>query len=164
MLQTVDRFFIKDPQVLDITVEEPSYDFIRLRDYVDALDCVNLSAFAPENLRNGFSAEMVKQAREKLKINKVQCRRVYEILRLRVTDLSDAEEYKSYRLEVKKRLNVPFQKEKADMEKLKLILKPEELSATVNMQTPHERMQHLEQLYQELESHYKKTIERIAAS
>lgn len=57
-----------------------------------------------------------------------------------------------------------FQKEKADLEKLKLILKPEEMSATVNLQTPHERMQHLEQVYQELESHYKKTIERIAAT
>ena len=39
----------------------------------------------------------------------IQCRRVYEILRLRVTDLSNAEEYKAYRLEVKKRLNIPFQ-------------------------------------------------------
>lgn len=164
MLQTVDKFYIKDPQVLDITVEDPSYDFLRLRDYVDALACINLSAFSQENLLNGFSGEMVKEAQEKLKINKIQCRRVYEILRLRVTDLSNAEDYKSYRLEVKKRLNVPFQKEKADMEKLKLILKPEELSATVNMQTPQERMQHLEQLYQELESHYRKTIERIAAS
>jgi len=164
MLQTVDRFYIKDPQVLDITVEEPSYDFLRLRDYVDALDCLKLSAFAPEHLRNGFSDKMVQQAREELKINKMQCRRVYEILRLRVTDLSNPEEYKSYRLEVKKRLNIPFQKEKADLEKLKLILKPEEMSATVNLQTPHERMQHLEQVYQELESHYKKTNERIAAS
>ena len=52
-------------------VEEPSLDFIRLRDYVDTLDCMKLSAFAPENLRNGFSDEMVKQAREELKINKV---------------------------------------------------------------------------------------------
>lgn len=164
MLQTVDRFYIKDPQVLDITVEEPSYDFIRLRDYVDALDCSKLSAFAPDNLCNGFSDKMVQQAREELKINKIQCRRVYEILRLRVTDLSNPEEYKSYRLEVKKRLNIPFQKEKADLEKLKLILKPEEMSATVNLQTPHERMQHLEQVYQELETHYKKTIERIAAT
>ena len=57
-----------------------------------------------------------------------------------------------------------FQKEKADLEKLKLILKPEEMSATVNLQTPHERMQHLGQVYQELESHYKKTNERIAAT
>ena len=59
---------------------------------------------------------------------------------------------------------VLWQKEKADLEKLKLILKPEEMSATVNLQTPHEHMQHLDQLYQELETHYKKTIERIAAT
>ena len=39
----------------------------------------------------------------------VQCRRVYEILRLCVTDLGNAEEYRAYRLEVKNRLNIPFQ-------------------------------------------------------
>ena len=52
-------------------VEDPSSDFVRLRDYIDALDCSKLSAFTPENLRSGFSDEMVKQAREELKINKV---------------------------------------------------------------------------------------------
>jgi len=162
LLQTVDRFYIKDPQVLDMTVEEPSYDFVRLRDYIDALGCNKLSAFAPENLRSGFSDEMVDQARKELKINKIQCRKVYEILRLRVTDLSNAEEYKAYRLEVKNRLNIPFQKEKADMEKLKLLLKPEELTATV--QTSNERLQYLDKVYQELETHYKQTIEKMAAS
>lgn len=162
LLQTVDDFFIKDPQVLDITVEDPSYDFLRLRDYIDALGCSKLSSFAPENLCGGFNEKMVEQARKELKINKVQCRRVYEILRLRATDLSNAEEYRSYRLDVKNRLNVPFQKEKADLEKLKLLLKPEELTAT--QQSTHERIQHLDQLYQELESHYKKTIERMAAT
>lgn len=164
LLQTVDKFYIKDPQVLDITVEDPSYDFMRLRDFVDALRCRDLSAFAPENLRSGFNNKMAEQARKELKITKVQCRRVYEILRLRVTDLSSAKEYTSYRLEVKNRLNVPFQKEKADIEKLKLLLKPEELTATATLQSTHERMQHLDQMYQELEAHYKKTIERMAAA
>ena len=53
-------------------MEEPSADFLKLRDYVDALDCRNLSAFSPENLRSGFSDKMVQQAREELKINKVE--------------------------------------------------------------------------------------------
>ena len=53
-------------------VEEPSSDFLKLRDYVDALDCRNLSAFSPENLRSGFSDKMVQQARDELKINKVE--------------------------------------------------------------------------------------------
>lgn len=163
LLLTVDKFYVQDPQVLDITVEDPSYDFMRLRDYVDALRCRDLAVFSPENIRNGFSDRMVEQARKELKINKVQCRRVYEILRLRVTDLSNAEEYKSFRLGVKNRLNVPFQKEKADIEKLKVLLKPEEFTATATVQSTHERIQYLDQLYQELEEHYKKTIERIAA-
>lgn len=38
-----------------------------------------------------------------------QARRVYEILRLKATDMSDKEQYKSYRLDMKKRLNAPFQ-------------------------------------------------------
>ena len=37
-----------------------------------------------------------------------QSRRVYEILRLRATDRSNPEEYKSYRLTVKNRLNGPY--------------------------------------------------------
>ena len=53
-------------------MEEPSSDFLKLRDYVDALDCRNLSAFSPENLRSGFSDKMVQQARDELKINKVK--------------------------------------------------------------------------------------------
>ena len=53
-------------------MEEPSADFLKLRDYVDALDCRNLSAFSPENLRSGFSDKMVQQARDELKINKVK--------------------------------------------------------------------------------------------
>lgn len=57
---------------------------------------------------------------------------------------------------------IHFQKEKADMEKLKRLLKPEELTAT--QQTQQERMQYLDQVYQELEAHYRKTIEKMAAS
>lgn len=38
-----------------------------------------------------------------------QARRVYEILRLRMTDIHNKEEYRRYRLDVKNRLNVPYQ-------------------------------------------------------
>lgn len=34
---------------------------------------------------------------------------MYEILRLRTTDRKDKEDYTHYRLDVKKRLNTPFQ-------------------------------------------------------
>ena len=38
-----------------------------------------------------------------------QARRVYEILRLRVTDRGNVEQYRGYRLMVKSRLNEPYQ-------------------------------------------------------
>ncbi|KAK8770485.1 hypothetical protein V5799_013050, partial [Amblyomma americanum] len=38
-----------------------------------------------------------------------QARRVYEILRLRATNTANASQYRKYRLEVKNRLNAPYQ-------------------------------------------------------
>lgn len=62
-----------EPVVFFFAVEDPSYDFLRLRDYIDALGCSKLSSFAPENLCGGFNEKMVEQARKELKINKVGC-------------------------------------------------------------------------------------------
>ena len=53
------------------TVEDPSADFIRLRDFVDASECSKLQAFSAEKLKKGFSEEMAKEGQEKRKINKV---------------------------------------------------------------------------------------------
>lgn len=52
---------------------------------------------------------MAIQACNKFKINKKQARRIYEILRLKNTNTSDKTAYLNYRLEVKNRLNAPFQ-------------------------------------------------------
>jgi len=52
-------------------VESPSEVFQRLRNYVDALNCSALPSFAPKRLKQGFDNEMVVEARNKLKVNKV---------------------------------------------------------------------------------------------
>ena len=76
---------------------------------------------------------MVEEAQRELKINKVcktisnqfvysfvsilyyffflqkQARRIYEILRFLSTDVANVEEYRAYRLDVKRRLNIPYQ-------------------------------------------------------
>lgn len=57
---------------------------------------------------------MVKEANEKLKLCKRQARRVYEIVRLHWTKKAgplndDSAEYKGYRVDIKKRLNIPYQ-------------------------------------------------------
>ncbi|XP_028395918.1 histone acetyltransferase type B catalytic subunit-like [Dendronephthya gigantea] len=163
-LECVDNFYIRDEKVLDMTVEDPVDEFRRLRDYVDVMKCLSLPAFKAENLRNGYTKEMVNSAKKHRKINQHQCRRVYEILRLRATNLSNVEEHRRYRLEIKKRLNAPYQKEKADLEKLRSVLTPDEYSTAVANMLQREQLNFLEESYQETIAQYKRILERIAAS
>lgn len=118
ILEIIYDKFKGDPKVVDITVEDPSDDFRRIRNYVDAKLCKNLPAFSPEKLKKSFSKEMVKEAKEQFKINARQSRIVYEILRLNVTNVNNANDYKEYRLCVKKRLNIPHHKQKSDISRM----------------------------------------------
>ena len=102
--------------VFSLAVEDPSDDMIRLRDYVDTVNALKLlecfSCF--EKVRNGFTKDMLVEAKEKMKLGKKQTRKVYEIIRLYWTKkagpLNDINtEYKNYRVDVKKRLNIPYQ-------------------------------------------------------
>lgn len=97
-------------------MEDPSEDFVRLRDFVDAKNCLRSveSMGSLKATSGGFTEAMAKEANQKLKLCKRQARRVYEILRLHfvkkagpLNDFNDA--YKDFRVDVKKRLNVPFQ-------------------------------------------------------
>ncbi|CAF4916101.1 unnamed protein product [Pieris macdunnoughi] len=161
LLQAIYSHFIIMPEVLDITVEDPSDDFQRIRDYVDAKNCDKLPAFQPEKLYEGFSQEMVDQARSKYKINKKQARRVYEILRLKNTNTSDKTSYLQYRLDVKNRLNAPFQKKKLEMKKLEKVLKPDEYAATISTVGVNETQNRLSGQYLAIEEEYRRVIHRL---
>lgn len=106
---------------------------------------------------------MALEAREKFKINKRQARRIYEILRLRVTDLANEKEYREYRLEVKKRLNVPYKRERRDLKKLESVVKSldQKESGNVILLPNEQRIQTLEKEYRALEDEYKKVIKRL---
>merc|ERR1739838_198077 len=164
MLQSVYNFYISNKDVTDITVEDPSDNFTRLRDFLDCKGCMKLPSFQPEKLQKGFAEDVAKEAQTKLKINKKQARKVYETLRLHVTDRSDKGSYRKYRLDIKNRLNVQFKKEDRDMEKLKKILKPEEYQATMTMTSKDQRLESLEHQYQDLEQHYSHIPERLASA
>lgn len=118
IIETIYNKFQRDDRVVDITVEDPSDDFRRVRNFVDAKLCIDLPAFAPEKLSKGFNKDMVEAAKNNFKINPKQCRIVYEILRLHAINMNNPEEYKQYRLCVKKRLNVPHHKQKEDLKKM----------------------------------------------
>lgn len=51
--------------------EDPSENYIKLRDFVLVKLCQDLLCFSPGKLMQGFSQEMVMEAQQKLKINKV---------------------------------------------------------------------------------------------
>lgn len=161
LLKAIYSHFVIIPEVVDMTVEDPSEDFQRIRDYVDAKNCETLPAFQPAKLYQGFSDEMANQACNKFKINKKQARRVYEILRLKHTNTSDKTAYLNYRLDVKNRLNAPFQKKKLEMKKLQKVLKPEEIAATISTSGVAETHARLAAHYHALEQHYRRVIARM---
>ncbi|CAI5446544.1 unnamed protein product [Caenorhabditis angaria] len=161
-LQTIYKDLWATSNILDIAVEDPADAFIFLRDYVDCCNCLALTQFSPQNLRRGFSDEMRLAALEKYKINRKQARRVYEILRFRVTNPNDAEDLKSYRLDVKRRLHAPMRKSEKDKRRLNCALTQEELTqAAVNEKDLKETHALLEQLYQTTVKEYEKTVARL---
>jgi len=157
---------------VDITVEDPSEEFVRLRDFVDAQNCLEQvkSMNCMEAVSKGFTDAMATEANQKLKLCKRQARRVYEILRLHfvrkaggLTDKNSG--YKDFRIDVKKRLNMPFQTEERKLAKLKKALKPEEFAAaTLNLTNKEQRLESLQSQYKELEDHYLHTLERISSA
>lgn len=69
-LETIYKYYHVQKNVIDMTVEDPSEDFQRMRNFVDARLCRDLQAFAREEIKKGFSKEMVRQARETHKVSK----------------------------------------------------------------------------------------------
>ena len=67
-----------------VLVEDPSDDFIRLRDFVDVQNSLKLlECFSTlDKVKGGFNDSMIKEANEKLKLCKRQTRRIYEVGRL----------------------------------------------------------------------------------
>lgn len=160
MIEAVYNKYRNDSKVIDITVEDPSDDFRRIRNYVDAKLCKDLPSFSKENLFKGFNDDMVKEAREKHKINPRQCRIVYEILRLNVTNVNDTDEYKAYRLCVKKRLNIPHYKQKSDLKRMERA-GVEMQMANAQIPTTDERIEQLKGEYNAHEEEYQRILHRL---
>lgn len=161
LLEAVNKQYLGNLDAIDITVEDPSDDFVRCRDYIDCKNCIGLDIFSKEKLLNGYDKEMHKVALEKFKISKPQSRRVYEILRLRITDTENEDAMREYRLNVKNRLNIPYQKQARDLKKLQSNLTPEEFRSAMIGQSNEERMQRLEEHFKILEEEYTRVIERL---
>ena len=54
-----------------LLVEDPSPEFVALRDYVDCQNARKLQCFQPHQILSPYSQEIERQCRNKLKIGKV---------------------------------------------------------------------------------------------
>ncbi|EYC25895.1 hypothetical protein Y032_0011g1445 [Ancylostoma ceylanicum] len=163
LLNAVYKDLCSMREVLDVTAEDPADNFVFLRDYVDCINCSKLPEFAPEKLKGGFTTEMRDAAQSKLKINKRQSRRVYEILRLRCTNMKNPDDAKAYRLDVKRRLEAPMRRNERDWKKIQRALDENEYAqVAASCVNEEQKMQQLQQLYEAEVEAYKITVERMA--
>ncbi|XP_004537047.1 histone acetyltransferase type B catalytic subunit [Ceratitis capitata] len=159
-VETIYKYYQSQKNVIDMTVEDPSEDFQRLRNFVDARLCLGLKSFASGVIKKGFNKEMIREARETHKLNPRQCRRVYEILRLYYTNLNDYDDYHAYRLDVKRRLNAVYYKQLNDIKKMeKAKVDTEWLRA--RLPTPSQRIEQLQEEYAQVENAYKQIIQKL---
>ncbi|XP_055607695.1 histone acetyltransferase type B catalytic subunit-like [Uranotaenia lowii] len=160
---TVHNYFVPMKNVADITYEEPTDIVQNIRCVVDAKRCMTLPAFADDKLSSGFSKAMLQEAKEKFKINPKQCRVVYEILRLRVTDTKNAAAYRAYRVEVKKRLNLNDSKHRRDL--VRLQKRGVDVSGAYKiLPSLEDRIEQLNAAYKEVEQVYYQVIKKIKLS
>uniref|UniRef100_T1PJU5 Histone acetyltransferase type B catalytic subunit n=1 Tax=Musca domestica TaxID=7370 RepID=T1PJU5_MUSDO len=160
MVETIYKYYHNQKNVIDITVEDPSEEFQRMRNFVDCRLCMELKTFQREEIKKGFTKDMVKEARETYKLNPRQCRKVYEILRLYHTNVHDKDDYTAYRLDVKKRLNAVYHKQLSDIKKMeKAKLDTEWLRA--RLPTIKQRIEQLQEEYEHVEKDYKQIIQKL---
>jgi len=103
----------QDTRVQDITAEDPSDEFIALRDLVSLELCQSLlpEIFTHKSILQSTrpSKEIIDQARQVCKMTKQQTRRVYEMSILLAINQHDDKEMRRFRLAVKQRLFEPLQ-------------------------------------------------------
>ena len=71
LLQAVYSDLCANPCTHDITVEDPSDGFVRLRDFVDCRLALRLPAFQPPTIHSPFEGEILEAARDRLRLHKV---------------------------------------------------------------------------------------------
>lgn len=95
----------KERNALEVTVEDPSLGFRLLRDVTDLKRSYEVGILnSQEGYEKEREEEVVAKLRKELMLTSGQARRCLEVHQLRYIDRQEEEQYKSYRLWVKRRL------------------------------------------------------------
>lgn len=98
------------PQIPPASAEDPSPGFAQLRDVVELSMCLKqLGGKEPVDPVAGLGKDTVSRLQNTLKINMRQLRRLEEIIVLHALDRTDPDQYKAFRVRVKKRLRQMYQ-------------------------------------------------------
>lgn len=79
---------------------------------------------------------------------------------------NNSNQYQQYRLEVKKRLNIPFQHEHNKLKKFEAVMNPQEfaeMKAAITL-NDEQRLSNLDKSYKELEELYERVLNRLEVS
>ncbi|CAF0846597.1 unnamed protein product [Rotaria sordida] len=156
LLTTIYNDLRKDSRVQDITAEDPSDEFIALRDLVSFELCHKYlpDVFSKESIlkTNRLTKEMIYKARDICKLTKQETRRVFEICFLQSINKNDEEQMKRFRLIVKRRLFEPLQFDK----RRRLQLSDPALEALAT--DPEKRKKYLSTQYEYVLEHYENIL------
>ncbi|XP_018011951.1 histone acetyltransferase type B catalytic subunit [Hyalella azteca] len=163
MLQAIYNKYIDDPKVLTVSVEDPSAIFGSMRLRVDCLNALTrLKVFSVEKLKKGITKEHYDEAKTKLKLNRDNTLRVFNVLLFRATDRNNKEDYKNFRLFIKNQLYAPFRRQDRELAKLeKYNLSKEEISETLAFVPKDKRPDIIHQEYLDLESKLSMIVEKL---
>eukprot|EP00761_Pharyngomonas_kirbyi_P011332 gb/GECH01011357.1/.p1 GENE.gb/GECH01011357.1/~~gb/GECH01011357.1/.p1 ORF type:complete len:402 (+),score=103.67 gb/GECH01011357.1/:1-1206(+) len=127
-------------ECIEVCVEDPSDDFMMLRDLTDLRICKEQGYFDDEF---EWSHKKFLELRNKCKLNKQQLRKCYEIFKFSKLDPKDEEAKKRFRLDVKRRI---YKENEEDIG---------------HIRDADERKRILQKLYEVTETQYRDLLEKI---
>lgn len=162
LFSVYNHYLAEKSNILDFTVEDPSEDFQRVRDCVDCKRVLEKDIINPQKLANETRVKLIEKMHDICKINKKQARRVYEILKLKYINRLNEEEFTNYRVEIKRRLNQPYQKQMKIVSKCKNGMTLQEVHD--NIISDEDRKARLDMMFLETIEQYSSVIARLHAN
>jgi len=143
LLRSIYNDCHSNPKIKDITVEDASLDFTRLRDCVDIKILLEEVDFFKEDPLPSLDSTIVEQIRKETKFSTEQIKHCYDIIDFKQTDQQDKEQYKEFRMRIKRKLYKKYEDILSDKS------------------DPKEKKQELDAIYKELEQGFKDVLSKV---
>uniref|UniRef100_A0AC35THA2 Histone acetyltransferase type B catalytic subunit n=1 Tax=Rhabditophanes sp. KR3021 TaxID=114890 RepID=A0AC35THA2_9BILA len=162
LLSRLSTDIISSNNVFDITAEDPCDFFIYTRDFVNCQNLFQTEEFSKEKVVQGFSKDMMEMAQKRFGISKKDCRRSYEILRYNYTDVNNVDEFKNFRIEVKRSLSKSHMKKPKEIERIAYMAQNDKTFApALQAEQPAMKFPKLQGLFEKVIQEYGAVLNRL---